>query len=98
MWLWSSLNLIPMPHILPASANRLDITVLSFMMSLPGPLSQRKRYERLYGTQTRKDNSLFTSSIEPLFSFFTIYQRCGLGLESDSSHKSDDFRLDLTIS
>ncbi len=46
-------------------------------MSLPGLLSQQKRYETLKDTQTRRDNLLFTSMIDPLF-FFSIF-----GLEQE---------------
>ncbi len=51
------------------SAKRFEITILSFAMPLPGQLSQGKYYEMLYDTQTRRDNLLFMSSIDLLFSF-----------------------------
>ncbi len=49
-WLWRSLSFLLMPHILPTSAKRpsarrSEITILSYIMLLPGPLSQRKHYE-----------------------------------------------------
>ncbi len=50
-------------------ARRLEITILSFTMALPGPLSQHKRYKTLYITQTRRGDLLLTSTIDPLFSF-----------------------------
>ncbi len=56
------------------STRRSEITILSFPMSLPSLLSQWKRFETLYGTQTGRDDLLFTSAIDPLFSLFTI---CG---------------------
>ncbi len=48
-WLWSSLNLLLVRHILPTSANEtiseeMEITILSVTMSLPGLLSQRKHF------------------------------------------------------
>ncbi len=52
---------------------RLEITILSFTMLLPDPLSQQKHYEILYSTQTGRDNLLFTNLIDSLFSFFTVY-------------------------
>ncbi len=51
------------------STRRSEITVLSFSVSFLGPLSQWKRYETLNGTHTRKDDLLFTSMIDPLFSY-----------------------------
>ncbi len=48
-------------------SRRLEVNILSFMMPLPGQFSQRKHYVMHYGTQTRKDDLLFTSMI------FTVY-------------------------
>ncbi len=42
---------------------------LSVTMSLPDPLTQQKHYETLYGTQSGRDDLLFTNMINPLFSF-----------------------------
>ncbi len=55
-----------MPHILPTSylVRRLNIPILSFTMPSPGLLSQQKRHEILYGTQTGKDDLSFTSMID----------------------------------
>ncbi len=52
---------------------RLEITVLSFIKPLPILICQQKCYETLYSTQTGRDDLLFTSMIDLLFSFFTIY-------------------------
>ncbi len=41
-------------------------------MPLPGPLSQQKRYEMLYGTQTRRDNLLFTSMISLYYQWLEV--------------------------
>ncbi len=55
---------------------RLDITFLSFTMTLPGPLSQREHYKLLCGTQTGRD-LLFMSTIDLLFSFFYLWLEAG---------------------
>ncbi len=74
--LWSSLNLILMPHTLLThtltneTINKMEITILSFPEPLPSPLSQWKCYRMLYSTQTGRDDLLFTSMIDPLFSFY----------------------------
>ncbi len=62
--LWSSVNLILMPHILPASGNgtigeEIKITILPLL----GPLSQRKLYQPLYGTPEETMSCLRTWSI-----------------------------------
>ncbi len=51
------------------STRRLEITILSFPMSLPNLLSQWKRFETLYGTQTGRDDLLFTSGLTRCFLF-----------------------------
>ncbi len=59
-----------MPHMLHTSANETiseETGGLSLTMSLPGLLSQRKRYETFYGTQTGRDELLFTSMIDLLW-------------------------------
>ncbi len=63
-----------MPHILPTSANdtinhETGDFCLSFTTPLPGQLSQQKHYKTLHSTQTGRDDLLFTSIIDPLFSF-----------------------------
>ncbi len=62
------LDLILMLHIVP-SMRRLEFTLLSFTMPLPGPLIQRKRYETLYVAQTGREDFLFMSVIDLPFSF-----------------------------
>ncbi len=56
-WLLSRLNLLLMPHIVPAPANETisEETILSFTVTLPGLLSQQKRSETLYSAQTVRD-------------------------------------------
>ncbi len=51
------------------TARRLEITILSFKMPLPGQHCQQKRYKTLCSTQTGRDDFLFMSMICPLFSF-----------------------------
>ncbi len=41
----------------------------AYTMPLPGLLSQQKRYETLYSTQSRRDDLLFTNMIDPPLSF-----------------------------
>ncbi len=52
------------------SAGRLEITVPSLAMTLFGPLSQQKRCTTLHGTQTERNDLLFTSVINLSFTFF----------------------------
>ncbi len=64
----------PGAYILPPSADETNGEqtgdyFLSVTMSLPSLLSQQKHYETLHGTQTGRDDLLFTSMIDPLFSF-----------------------------
>ncbi len=54
------------------SARKLAVTILSFTMPLTGLLSQQKPYETLYGTQTRRDDLVFTSVIDPLLFLLTM--------------------------
>ncbi len=51
------------------SGRRLEITILSFPVSLPALVSEQNRYETLYGTQTKRDDLLFPSMVDTLFSF-----------------------------
>ncbi len=44
-----------------------DRRLLPCLLQCLCPLSQQKRYEMLYGTQTRRDDLLFTSMIDPSF-------------------------------
>ncbi len=48
---------------------RFEITVRSFVMSLPDLFSLQKRYKTLSDTQTERDNLLFMNMIDLLFSF-----------------------------
>ncbi len=59
------------------SVRRLKIIILSFTTSLASPLSQQKRYEMLYSTQTRRDDLLFTSLIDLLFSSYYQWLEAG---------------------
>ncbi len=52
-------------------------TVLSFKMPLPAPLSHPERYETLYGTQTGRDDLLFTSMIDLLLFFYYLWLEAG---------------------
>ncbi len=62
--LWACLHLT-----YRVSKRRLEITILSFAMPLNGQLSQWKHYETLHGTRIRRDDLLFMSIIDPMFSF-----------------------------
>ncbi len=56
----------------PSAANRPEITIRSFTAPLPSLLSQRKCDEMLYCTQTGRDNFLFTSMIDRIFTTMSI--------------------------
>ncbi len=58
----------------------MEITILSFVIPLPNPLSQQKYYETLYATQTRSDSLLIRSMIDlqediflQIISIFYVY-------------------------
>ncbi len=64
-----------MPLILPISANEIiDEEISDYYtvstMPLHGPLSQWKRYETLFSTQTDRDNLLITNTIDQLLSLY----------------------------
>ncbi len=63
-----------MPHILSTSANEIISEESGdndpvFYNAFPSPLSQQKCYRTLYGKQTGRDDLLFTSMMNLLFSF-----------------------------